>query len=131
MNAEQILSKMKTGNEIIRQQVTADIHNFEIPVKIEVPVWHAFVADELDKRGFTQMAIDCRAGKFLQAHARILAYEILFSLGGYETPLLCIPEFLRESDFLTYWRAIAISKNSPDHNGRRFNPIEPFATRSI
>lgn len=131
MTTDEIIKKMADGAATVRAQVRADIHNFSIPVKIEIPVWREWTANELDNRGFTQMAIDCRAGKMLQAHARVLAFEILFSLGGYECPLLCIPQALTGDEELAYWRAVAIAKNTPDQNGRRFSSIEPFATEKV
>lgn len=126
-NTEEIIQRMTDGSAIVRKQVAADIYHFSIPVVDQPDTWKSWLADELGRRGFRQMSIDCRAGCHLHKHAKILAFEILFSLGGYSCPLLCIPACLQGDDELSYWRAVAIARNTKDKNGRRFNPIEPYA----
>lgn len=85
---QQILDRMAHGSATVHKAVAADIHHFPIPVKQEPQVWREFVASELGKRGMRQMESDCRGGKFLHEHAKILTFEILFSIGGYRCPEL-------------------------------------------
>ena len=112
MTRDEILEKTRDGANTVRDRVRSDLDNWTLPVKIEPDVWRDWTSRQLGKRGFASMAIQCRKGRDLRAHALQLAFEILAQLGWYETPLLCIPELLDRETEADYYRAIAIAKNS-------------------
>lgn len=114
MSHEAILEKTRYGAAIVNTQVRSDIASFSIPVKIERDVWRTWMGEQFDKMGMTAMARDVLCGIKPATHARVIAFETLYELGGYSCPHLCHPAFLQGDDELTYWRAIAIAKNAVD-----------------
>jgi hypothetical protein len=106
-----ITDKVRRSDDILRKQVQADIHHFSIAVKVDRTAWAAWLSEEFAKRGCTAMSKEVGTGT-LYSHAKALAFDILYELGGYETPHLCIPHVLDSGEALNYWRAIAIAANS-------------------
>ena len=111
MTTDQIKTKMADGCEIIREQVRVDVVQFAVPVKREPQVWVKWLADQLRERGFEGLANEA-SPHTARKLAMMLAFEVLYGLGGYDAPLLCIPACLQGEAELTYWRAIAIAANS-------------------
>ena len=109
--AAEVIEKTRRGSDILHKQVQHDIHHFSIAVKIERTVWVAWLSEEFAKRGCDAMSKEV-SKHTLYAHAKHLAFDILYELGGYEVPHLCIPHVLESGEALNYWRAIAIAANS-------------------
>lgn len=108
----ELLGRTSDAADTTRDQVRFDVVNWSTSVTRDVPAWRDWTARQLGARGFAAMAIECRRGVSLRKHAMALAFEILWEIGGHESPLLSIPAVLTGENELTYWRAIAIAANS-------------------
>lgn len=112
-SADEVIEKTRHGAEMLRRQIQSDIRNFSLPVKIERYAWAKWLSEQFAARGCDAMSREVGVATLLP-HAKALAFDILYDLGGYNTPELCVSALLDKDNQLAYWRAIAIAANAKD-----------------